>query len=493
MAAIEFKDSTLYDANTKAYYRFVDGSELLDETANDNDLTAIGVPVQGTPKWGTGCVGLGTSQAFSAEDGADFQPAGNFSVSAWVRTTKTAGDMMIFQTYSRNTNYAGIYFYISTTTGYARMLTGKNTGTTSGVDYQQIIGGTAVTDGAWHHVVVTYDGSNLNLYLDGASDASAVAWTSAAAFAATNYVRVGCINNTGTNGSYFQGCLDEVAFFPSNALSLEQVQALYAKSIAHADNSAIKALASAIYLFEDGAQLTDSSTGGTHTLTAIGTPTTCTTKFGGSVFLGNSSAYSAVDADVLKPTGAFTIRGWIKTAYTAAKQSIFQSYSANTDVAGIELRINITTGYLSMISGRDSGTVDGTDYKTITNSVNLADNTYHFVVGTSDGTNLKLYVDGKSAATPVAWANHPAYDATNYVRVGCDNVAGTNASFFRGQIDDLTLTNGVALDLANVIRLYMGTGIKSLNNSYSPSMGKIAGVAFASVNKLSGVTNVVTS
>ena len=246
-------------AKAKAVYLFEDGAQLTDSTVNGHTLTAIGVPVQGTPRWGTGCVGLGTSQAFSAVDGASFQPAGNFSVSAWIRTTKT-GAQYIFQSYSRNTAYAGLALYMSTT---ATLVSGKNTGTTSGTDYHSVSGSTSIQDGAWHHIVGTYDGAKLHLYIDGAEEGTGTVWTNAAAFAATNYVRVGCGNLNGTNASFVQGALDEVSFYPSYALSLAQVQSLYANSITHVTNTAILAKAKAVYLFEDGAQLTDSTVDGT--------------------------------------------------------------------------------------------------------------------------------------------------------------------------------------------------------------------------------------
>jgi len=484
----------LNDANCKAYYRFTAGSELLDETANDSDLTAIGVPVQATPKWGTGCAGLGTSQAFSAVDAADFQPAGNFSVSAWIRTTKTGGTQTVIQSQSRNTNIAGLTMYL-TTANVIRLDSGKNSGTSIGTDYQARIGTTdTLCNGNWHHVVGTYDGAKLHVYVDGAEEGTGTVWTNAASYAATNYVRVGCANNTGTNANYFMGCLDEVAFFPSDALSLEEVEDLYAASIMDASNATIKAKASAIYCFEDGYQLTDSSAGAENTLTAIGTPTTCTTKFGGSVFLGNSSAYSAVDAAVLKPTGNFTVVCWIKRGLLGAGGAgyIFQSNSDNTNIAGIKFFCANTTNLLRFSTGKNTGTTANTDYKEILGSA-IADQNWHFVVVVWDGSYLYLYKDGLLDATPVAWTDAPAYAATNYVRVGCYNGTGSNGSYFTGQLDDGYLVNGVAFNHANVIRQYMGTGFKSMGKTYSPSVKKMAGVAFASVKKLTGVTNVVTS
>jgi hypothetical protein len=285
VVSAEENPTQVFSANLKAQYRFKSGALTSDSSGNTNTLTAIGVPVDATPKWGTGCVGLGTSQAFSAVDGADFKPAGNFSVSAWVRTTKTGTAAYLFQSFSRNTAFAGLYLQIDAASTIS-LISGKNSGTTVNTDYKVFTSTKTCSDGVLHQVVGTYDGAKLHVYIDGAEEGTGVAWTNAAAFAATNYIRVGCGNIAGTNASYFQGCLDEVSFFPSDALSLSQVQSLYAASITDDSNSAIKALASAVYLFDEGGQLVDSSTGGTHTLTAIGTPTTCTSKFGGSVFLG---------------------------------------------------------------------------------------------------------------------------------------------------------------------------------------------------------------
>ena len=419
------------------------------DTKNGHTLTAIGVPVQGTPRWGTGCVGLGTSQAFSAVDGASFQPAGNFSVSAWIRTTKT-GAQYIFQSYSRNTAYAGLALYMSTT---ATLVSGKNTGTTSGTDYHSVSGSTSIQDGAWHHIVGTYDGAKLHLYIDGAEEGTGTVWTNAAAFAATNYVRVGCGNLNGTNASFVQGALDEVSFYPSDALSLAEVQSLYAASITDGSNSAILAKAKAVYLFEDGAQLTDSTVNG-HTLTAIGTPTTLTTKFNGSVFLGNSSAYSAVDHADFQPTGNFTVGGWIKTSdNTTTNKAIFNSMSY-PNYAGISFRTN-TIGGLSLYSGKNTGITVYVDYSLVqSTTTNYCDGNWHFVVATFDGSYLRLYKDGNLDCTPRAWAYAPAYAATNHVRVGAYSNAGTNSLYFMGQLDEVSFFPSDALSLAEVQSLY---------------------------------------
>ena len=439
-------------AYLKAYYKFTPGSELLDQTAGDHDLTAIGVPIQGTPRWG-GAVGLGTSQAFSAEDGADFQPAGNFSISAWIKTVGVTRSY-IFQSLSVNTNITGFALNMEAN-GTIIIRSGKNTGTTWDTDGKYFTSTNSVNNGNWHHIVGTYDGAKLHIYIDGAEEGTGVAWTNAAAYAATNYVRVGCRNETGTNISYFQGALDEVVFFGSDALSLTEVQTLNANSIESVACAAIKAKAKAVYDFEESAMLVDSS-GNNHVLTAIGAPTTLTNKFGGSIFLGNSSAYTIVDHADFQPTTPFTIGGWIKTNDSSSQRYIFQSWSINPNYAGIAFAVS-TTGKLQAYSGKNSGTTESTDFDYVVGNTSVDDGNWHFVVYTWDGSYLRVYLDGVSDAAPIVWANAPAYEATNYVRIGGRSlVSAAVNTFMTGSLDDVFLLNGYALNDTEVYLLYNG-------------------------------------
>ena len=433
------------NANLKAYYQFNTINLLADTTVNAHTLTAIGVPVQGTPKFG-GSVGLGTSQAFSAVDGADFQPSGNFSISVWIKTTQT-GTQYIFQSHAQVTNYAGIDFYITSANKIA-LDSSKNTGTVKGTDWQEGLSTNTVTNGAWHHVVGTYDGVKLHVYIDGAEEGTGTAWTNAAAFQATNYVRVGCSNNTGANATYFKGSLDDVAFFNGTALSLAQVQTLYANELN--TQSTILALATAYYRFEDGAQLTD-STANAHTLTAIGTPTSLTTKFGGSIFLGNSSAYSSVDHADFQPTGAFTIGFWLRKSNTGDYGCVFQSASTNTSGyrQGIEITVH-NDNKMRFYLGNNSASAGDL----LSNGKNVCDNIWHFVVCTWDGSYMRIYVDGVSDVTPLSWASAPVYNATNYPRIGARCLTGSNSIQYAGQLDDVFLLNGTAMTAGDVAQVY---------------------------------------
>ena len=177
-------------------------------------------------------------------------------------------------------------------------------------------------------------------------------------------------------------------------------------------------------------------------------------KWGGNVGLTGAAAYSAVDAAGLKPTGAFSISAWFKTSRTGNTKYIFASYSQNTNIAGIAFYIT-ASNTVALTLGKNTGTTVNVDYKTIQSAASYTDGNWHHVVAGWDTTNLFMYVDNVAEPT-VSWANAPAYAATNYPRVGCNNLTGTNTNFMTGLLDDVALFNGTALNSTQVSTLYNG-------------------------------------
>jgi hypothetical protein len=161
--------------------------------------------------------------AYSATDHADFKPTGNFTVGGWIKTSSVS--QRIFQSFSINTNYAGIQLAVSSG-GKAYLTSGKNNGTTLHTNYETILGTTTVTDGNWNFIVGTWDGSYLRIYTNG-GDEQSVAWSYAPAYAATNYVRVGCQCRVGTNEVFMNGSLDDVFLINGTALSADQIKGIY--------------------------------------------------------------------------------------------------------------------------------------------------------------------------------------------------------------------------------------------------------------------------
>jgi len=234
------------------------------------------------------------------------------------------------------------------------------------------------------------------------------------------------------------------------------------------DNANLKAY----YRFESGAETTDSS-GNSHTLTAIATPTFSAGKFGQGVDYASASsqAHSIVDHADLKPTGAFSIGAWFKIASTTGQHEIFSSYY-QAPVAGITFGINcdnLNSHKLELLTGKNTGAVINTDFKVVSSTTSVDDNIWHFGVATWNGSILSIYVDSRCESS-ISWANAPVYNASSAVRIGCRNNSG-NALFWNGSIDDVFLLNGTALSPDQIKELYEG---RILGEGY-PQSGLVAG------------------
>ena len=77
------------------------------------------------------------------------------------------------------------------------------------------------SDGNWHHLVVTYDQSNLKVYIDGNLEATP-------SLPSSNYATSSglTIGSWSDNNRYFDGSIDEVAVF-NTALSADKIQQIY--------------------------------------------------------------------------------------------------------------------------------------------------------------------------------------------------------------------------------------------------------------------------
>jgi hypothetical protein len=196
-------------------------------------------------------------------------------------------------------------------------------------------------------------------------------------------------------------------------------------------------------------ELIDNS-GNSHNLTDIGDPAEdASGKFGDAVALDGNDAYSITDHADLKPTGNFTIGAWFKTSTTGVQQTIFASYSENPNVKGVMLYID-ANNHLTCVVGYSS------NYYYFTGATVVTDGNWHFGVLTWNGATLKIFLDGYEEVR-LAATSAPAYDATNYVRVGCRNYTGTNILFFTGSLDDVFLLNGEALHADEIRKIYEGT------------------------------------
>ncbi len=92
---------------------------------------------------------------------------GNFTLEAWVRTTGTTSQTVVAK---RNATRDGNYFRMAITAlGKASIeIDESNTS-----NYTFVTGNTTINDGKWHHIAGVRNGTQLQIYVDGLSDATA--------------------------------------------------------------------------------------------------------------------------------------------------------------------------------------------------------------------------------------------------------------------------------------------------------------------------------
>ncbi len=210
------------NATTAATAWYVDGSPLmvaylpmeggavnalLDYSGSGNDGTAAGDPTWNATGGfdGNGCFD------FDGNDHIDLGsifPTGPYTKTAWIRYVPGQSYNNII---SGQTNHA---FWVHSTGGAYRLTAGHNG------NWDQVVDPSAFPENTWTFVAVTYDGTELKLYRNGAAVDSA---TSIPAITSDTRAYIGSFTDA---CCWFLGSIDEARIF-NRALSSEQIAAMY--------------------------------------------------------------------------------------------------------------------------------------------------------------------------------------------------------------------------------------------------------------------------
>ena len=191
------------------------------------------------------------------------------------------------------------------------------------------------------------------------------------------------------------------------------------------------------------------------------------TANGAMGFDGSSNFINLQAPSILKfqKINNFSVAAWFKTS-SATEQYIF-SFFSHTVNAGCA---PASHGYLFGIqsSGIVFITFDDGSSHSIFSALNYNNNLWHHVVGVWNGTNLNLYVDGASVATPVAGPTAAiTYSSPLHANIGESNcyTGLTPGGQFNGSVDDVRVYKR-ALTQADVTALYnMGQARTMLNRA----------------------------
>ncbi len=229
-----------------AYYTMLEnsGSAVSDASANNLNANTSGSPTWVAGKIGTALSFNGSSQyAYSS----DYDIPGSLTVEAWVYPTSAGATSSVV---SKNTNTTDNQALLGLTSGNATFSVNVG-GSPVGVT------GSAVAQNTWTHLVGVYDGSNVQLYVNG----SAAGSSPASGVTTTNNLVWTIGKTAGAASGYFTGRIDEVKIF-SRALSPAEVSAEY-----NAQNSGVTSGLALPLIAAGASQTTDFSTYVTTNLT----------------------------------------------------------------------------------------------------------------------------------------------------------------------------------------------------------------------------------
>jgi hypothetical protein len=330
------------------------------------------------------------------------------------------------------------------------------------------VGGTNIdlVADVWYFAVATYDGSDMRIYLNGQE----IARTDRTGGISTSSANVWIGDNPGPDRKQFDGIIDEVAIY-NRALSDTEILSLYngdAGVEICTGGTCPAGLISYWRLDETSGTTATDSKNGNHGTVYSGASWVPGKINNGLRFVGSGSN-NYVDLGQFNivsnyidlgnfdvASSGLTIAAWIKAdSFTvndgriiskATSQATADHYwmlstrgvgSGGSSPYRMRFRVKTSGTTTTLVDGNPTGGGGGTDAIPGT-FVNLATDTWYFVVATYDGTNMRIYVDGTEVARR---SKSGTIDANPAVSVWMGDNPGPNRKQFDGIIDEVSIFN----------------------------------------------------
>jgi len=281
-----------------------------------------------------------------------------------------------------------------------------------------------ILDTNWHHVVASYNGATLKIYLDGVLKASSA--NTGTLKSTKDDIMIG----SKSNSDFYKGSIDEVLIY-SRALTDIEIQQIFSTTPNTGNGS--DNLISSWELNENSGFTAIDKKGSNN---GIISNATWGSGINGNClnFNGSSSNVTIPNATNLNPTNTITMMAWVKTKeYKTAK--IFEKGDLDGHGIGIDKGLGWQVG-LKM--------ADNTS-KTLNWGAGLPIlNTWYHLALTYDGTVFKMYVNGQLKNSMVV-SGKLVVNSHNLC-IGSNN---GSQKFFNGSIDEVKIF-GSALDQTEI-------------------------------------------
>lgn len=369
-----------------------------DQTANDSSGNSNNGTVFGSAAYTPGISGLalqldGVDDYVSIADSPTLNPSNAMTVAAWYRPVSFSGggnDPIVDKGYtSHSPPYYQFHLAASgdqypspgrASLGFSVAAGGQN------LPGASTIGGGFWKPGEWYHLVGTYDGARVKLFVDGQLVAS-----NPVTGTIPSYGRPVTLGKYSNLNAYLPGTIDDVRIY-DRALTPGEVAALWLRS--DEGNTALR------FDGVDDFVVVQSS------------PDTR---------LANAMTLEAwVNANSLPPSGRGGIAGTWNDIGVPQKTYALQL---------------IDSKVLFAVSSNGSSQIG-----LVMSPVALDVGGWHHLAGTYDGASVRLYMDGVPVATPTSFVGGIApFSAPLYI--GRTNTGGSTPDYFNGTVDEVRLWN----------------------------------------------------
>jgi len=145
--------------------------------------------------------------------------------------------------------------------------------------------------------------------------------------------------------------------------------------------------------------------------------------------------------DVDVTTGVISVVAWVNTTFDGDGTETGNQWVINKNYNGTNVPyglITTTDGNVSSgIGGGGMAFYDGS-WRTSGSTTDISDGTWHFVVGTYDGSTLKYYVDGSLSDSTSYSGSIPTNNENTNI-----GLYGNDSAYFQGSIDELRIYDRV--------------------------------------------------
>ncbi|MBT7402920.1 hypothetical protein HN777_03975, partial [Candidatus Woesearchaeota archaeon] len=367
------------------------------------------------------------------------------SASAWIKTDyEGTGYQGILGEYAGGWGDRSVAFLFRPDSGgyiQATIIAGSST------LYKYQVGNDIVNDGKWHHVMFTWGGSNINLYVDGELDNDGVSGGTGSGYIydSNNNFGIGMINDGADN--HFDGQIDEVLIY-DRSLDASEVTDLYKAGLSqHADTNVTLQTRTA-----DSYNISDAGLVGLWGLNGDandelgvnnGTMVSGGYNEAGGI-VGKGGVFDGINDYVDMPTldlttsSNFTISTWFKGEDTAVVKTIIALEES------AEARIDL------LDDGRIAGYIyDGSNRQVFSSASTYEDDQWHHVIFIAEGDVHSLYVDG-------AFEDSMEYSRTAVGGIEVIGARNTETAYdydFKGDIDEVRIYNR-SLSASEIQNLY---------------------------------------